>query len=408
MILKIKNLIGDTISSSEKKNFKKEIQKITLQNLNPKNKTSIKNSIKKTHKLEEFQKEYKSKKDLSDLIKIIETCKKYGTKPFAILARHGFIAVSFLKSMVIKKILSNDDVSKFLMNIKTISSEFIEDINNLKMNDKNFFLNKYGHLRPGTYDILSEKYSDSFDFEKKTIKKIKKEKFILSKKKKEKLNKLLKISQVNLKSDELLKYCEEAIIAREYSKFIFTKSLSHVLDKIILFGKQNKISTEDLSYLEISDLLNQTLKINKLKKIIKDNKKKYNENYFFKFPQLITEENNAYISPYQFNKPNFISSKKISGNTKFIDKNLVDLNLNNKIVLIESADPGYDWIFSHEIKGLITKFGGINSHMAIRCAEFNLPAAIGCGDKLFNQIKNQKNILLDCSEKKVLLSNINI
>ena len=52
-----------------------------------------------------------------------------------------------------------------------------------------------------------------------------------------------------------------------------------------------------------------------------------------------------YISPYQFNKPNFISSKKISGNTKFIDKNLVDLNLNNKIVLIESADPGYDWIF---------------------------------------------------------------
>ena len=84
---------------------------------------------------------------------------------------------------------------------------------------------------------------------------------------------MLKISQVNLKSDELLKYCEEAIIAREYSKFIFTKSLSHVLDKIILFGKQNKISTEDLSYLEISDLLNQTLKINKLKKIIKDNKK---------------------------------------------------------------------------------------------------------------------------------------
>ena len=78
---------------------------------------------------------------------------------------------------------------------------------------------------------------------------------------------MLKISQVNLKSDELLKYCEEAIIAREYSKFIFTKSLSHVLDKIILFGKQNKISTEDLSYLEISDLLNQTLKINKLKKL---------------------------------------------------------------------------------------------------------------------------------------------
>ena len=101
-----------------------------------------------------------------------------------------FIAVSFLKSMVVKKILSNDDVSKFLMNIKTISSEFIEDINNLKMNDKNFFLNKYGHLRPGTYDILSEKYSDSLIL-KKTIKKIKK-KIYLIKKKKEKLKQIVK------------------------------------------------------------------------------------------------------------------------------------------------------------------------------------------------------------------------
>ena len=150
------------------------------------------------------------------------------------------------------------------------------------------------------------------------------------------------------------------------------------------------------------------MKIKKLKKIIEKNKKNYNENYFLKFPQLITEENNAFISPYQFNKPNFISSKKISGKTKFIDKNLVRINLNDKIVLIESADPGYDWIFTHAIKGLITKYGGINSHMAIRCAEFNLPAAIGCGEKLFNQIKNQKNILLDCSEKKILESNINI
>ena len=49
--------------------------------------------------------------------------------------------------------------------------------------------------------IFYQKIFRLFDFEKKTIKKIKKEKFILSKKKKEKLNKLLKISQVNLKSD---------------------------------------------------------------------------------------------------------------------------------------------------------------------------------------------------------------
>ena len=45
-------------------------------------------------------------------------------------------------------------------------------------------------------------------------------------------------------------------------------------------------------------------------------------------------------------------------------------SLRNKIVLIEGADPGFDWIFSQNIAGLITKYGGANSHMAIRSAEF--------------------------------------
>ena len=46
------------------------------------------------------------------------------------------------------------------------------------------------------------------------------------------------------------------------------------------------------------------------------------------------------------------------------------------IVCIENADPGYDFLFNKNIKGLITKYGGLNSHMAIRCAELNLPSLI--------------------------------
>ena len=30
-------------------------------------------------------------------------------------------------------------------------------------------------------------------------------------------------------------------------------------------------------------------------------------------------------------------------------------------------------------------YGGANSHMAIRCAEFNIPAAIGCGTLIYDQ-----------------------
>lgn len=65
--------------------------------------------------------------------------------------------------------------------------------------------------------------------------------------------------------------------------------------------------------------------------------------------------------------------------------------------MIERADPGYDWIFLTKIAGLITKYGGANSHMAIRCAELDIPAAIGCGEQIFEQAKQSASLLLDCA-----------
>jgi len=68
--------------------------------------------------------------------------------------------------------------------------------------------------------------------------------------------------------------------------------------------------------------------------------------------------------------------------------------------LIENADPGFDWIFSHNIAGLVTQYGGVNSHMAIRCAELGIPAAIGVGDKIYENL-HEGRLMLDC--KKGLL-----
>ena len=78
------------------------------------------------------------------------------------------------------------------------------------------------------------------------------------------------------------------------------------------------------------------------------------------------------------------------------------LELSGKVVLIESADPGYDWIFSHNIAGLATKFGGANSHMAIRCAELDIPAAIGCGEQLFERMVKASEISLDCGSELIV------
>ena len=69
--------------------------------------------------------------------------------------------------------------------------------------------------------------------------------------------------------------------------------------------------------------------------------------------------------------------------------------------MIENADPGYDFIFNSKISGLITKYGGANSHMAIRCSELSIPAAIGIGETKFEELKFKKFISIDCLNKRI-------
>jgi phosphoenolpyruvate-protein kinase (PTS system EI component) len=69
--------------------------------------------------------------------------------------------------------------------------------------------------------------------------------------------------------------------------------------------------------------------------------------------------------------------------------------MNGCIAIIPSADPGYDWLFSQGISGLVTMYGGANSHMAIRAAEFDLPSAIGVGASLYKSLSMAQSILLD-------------
>ena len=56
-------------------------------------------------------------------------------------------------------------------------------------------------------------------------------------------------------------------------------------------------------------------------------------------------------------KPNFITEDIVKGKLKKIDKtSKTSVNLNNRIIVIDSADPGFDWIFTNKIRGLMTKY----------------------------------------------------
>lgn len=133
-----------------------------------------------------------------------------------------------------------------------------------------------------------------------------------------------------------------------------------------------------------------------LKSVSEKEFEKYNTSLSIRLPQLIHDASGVYIVPFLVSHPNFITRKSVTSQSVLLGLNIDNTCLKNKIILIEGADPGYDWIFTHQISGLITKYGGSNSHMAIRCAEFNIPAAVGCGEQKFQELINAKHIHLDC------------
>ena len=45
--------------------------------------------------------------------------------------------------------------------------------------------------------------------------------------------------------------------------------------------------------------------------------------------------------------------------------------------------------------------GILNSHMSIRCNELKIPAAIGVGEKIFEDIKDNDQLILNCALKKI-------
>ena len=104
--------------------------------------------------------------------------------------------------------------------------------------------------------------------------------------------------------------------------------------------------------------------------------------------------------------PNYIGTDIISAELVCLfgsNENFGDIS--NKIILIEQADPGYDWLFGQNIAGLITAYGGANSHMAIRSAEFGISAAIGIGEQLYKKFKKINEIQLDPKNKMIRILN---
>lgn len=362
--------------------------------------------IARIEKLEKrFQKIQSEDLDtLSKIYWLLEDCKRYGTLPFAGIARAGFIAMQFLKSLEGVGILTSQEIECFLASLSSVCSEMQQDRVQLS---KKGFLEKYGHLREGTYDILSARYDENPDYYfnwDHEPNEIQKRHFSLTLKQMKQIEETLDQHGLNHNVISLFEFIKSATEGREYSKFVFTRSLSEVLRLIKILGEEHGFSPEECSYIDIQDLKKLYSCSGDIKTVLTESIAKGKKTYAYTkeilLPPLITDPKDVWSFNLHQTEPNFITLQKTSGEVACIEGTTSE-NLSEKIVMIPSADPGYDWIFTHPIKGLITMYGGVNSHMAIRAAEVGIPAVIGAGEILYQKYSRAKVLEVNCENKTV-------
>ena len=207
---------------------------------------------------------------------------------------------------------------------------------------------------------------------------------------------------MQLTTEEFLQFVREAIEGREYVKFAFMKAVSEILRLIAQLGERLHIPRKELAYLDIAEIkrLYADLAYDDLNRIfaadIYRNKQQYRYTRVLKLPSLIMQPEDVYAFYLLADEPNFIGQGRVIAET-ITGGDTADCR--GKIVFVKAADPGYDYLFTKGIAGLVTQYGGANSHMAIRCAELGLPAAIGVGEQKYAEWSSWPKMELDCGRK---------
>jgi choline kinase/phosphohistidine swiveling domain-containing protein len=349
---------------------------------------------------------------------LLEDCQRFGTLPFSHLARSAFVAVSLLRTAVENGTISNQAKEDFLSSIETVSHSFTQSITDLAKGDLSMkeFLAEYGHIRPGTYDITFKNYREDAEYYISPLLKNVKDYHTAGspqrnawETEKEAFFKACQEAGIEASLEELESFMRGAIEGREYAKFVFSKNLSLAMEAMTEYGAGLGLDREIISHISWGELyksadmeLESDLITSHLQNLARSGSRWKEIASSVELPPLLTSHQDFWWFYYPDTQANFIGTASIIADCVDISQDFDEkTNLEGKIALIPRADPGYEWLFGRKIGGLITMYGGANSHMAIRAAEFNLPAAIGLGEKEFQRIAKRSMLNLDAANRKI-------
>jgi hypothetical protein len=268
---------------------------------------------------------------------------------------------------------------------------------------------RYGHLRPNSYEVTSPNYAS------------RPEQYLRAPARRasspapcaDAIGILLErraaieasLAELGLAVDvpTLARFIADSIAGREFAKFEFMKNLDAALESIAALGERLDLSRAQLSFIPVDDFrrletdsVTQAIRSH-LRRISAFNEKRWTVTAALRLPDLLRRPDDVVAFQREEWRANFITRKHVLAAPVWLDDAPPGTTLDGTIVMIRAADPGFDWIFGHPIAGLVTQYGGVASHMAIRAAEFALPAAIGCGGSVFEALRGAPRIELDCA-----------
>jgi phosphohistidine swiveling domain-containing protein len=325
---------------------------------------------------------------------LLAACAEHGALPFAGLARAGFVGMQLLNGLVAAGVLGEEDKAGLLRGLNTVAGALTTDFGRM---DRKRFLERYGHLRPGTYDILSPRYDEDpdryFDWARSAAAEHPAP-FRPSRRQLRDIGVLLEEADFSFGPEELLAFVAESIRGREQAKFEFTKVLSGVLVLAGRFGREHGLTDDDMSYVDVETLTGGR----DIAGAVERGRAAYGQTRSVLLPPLLTSPADIRGFELPDTVANFVTQLRVLAPVADIERGA---DPEGAIAFVASADPGYDWLFSRGIRGLVTAYGGTNSHMAIRAQELGIPAVTGAGERKFEAWRRAAALEIDCANRLV-------
>jgi hypothetical protein len=269
------------------------------------------------------------------------------------------------------------------------------------------FLASYGHLRPGAFDITSLPYAlrphDLWEHGPAPLRPS--ARFALRGDERSAIARLLREAPLRRDPDELLAWAAAAIVGREEAKFLLTRVLSIVLESLVGWGARHGLSREELAQLTVADLRRAAAgraDAAALRARVAAARERTRRDRELRLGPLLSGAEDVAIVREPPTTPTFVTDRTVVAPPVHVDgHSFARRDVAGRIVCIDSADPGYDWLFGGGLGALLTRFGGANSHMAIRCVELGVPAVLGVGAYAFERLRAAPLVELRCGERAV-------